>query len=165
MPTRWSYESLVFAQAKLNPLTRRQEKIQSMIYDIVRQKNPTTHQEERLEDLKDTLALLSGLEASTPSKMNRAFGLIDQVIDGAPFDRSKFKKLGTGFTAEQLYEMEQSDYRENRHLNVFFGPVKEYLGLKVGMLWFNVGVLLVSSFALFWTLYLILRNQIRMRIS
>jgi hypothetical protein len=33
------------------------------------------------------------------------------------------------------------------------------------MLWFNVGVLLVSSFALFWTLYLILRNQIRMRIS
>ncbi|MCX6973931.1 MAG: ATP-binding cassette domain-containing protein [Verrucomicrobia bacterium] len=177
MPTRWSYEALVFAQAKLNPLTRRQEKIQSMIYEIVRKKNPTPHQEERLEDLKDTLALLSGLEASTPSKMNRAFGLIDQVIDGAPFDRSKFKKLGTGFTAEQLYvnqkvtdliskaEMEQSDYRENRHLNVFFGPVKEYLGLKVGMLWFNVGVLLVSSFALFWTLYLILRNQIRMRIS
>jgi hypothetical protein len=177
MPTRWSYEALVFAQAKLNPLTRRQEKIQSMIYEIVRKKNPTPHQEERLEDLKDTLALLSGLEASTPSKMNRAFGLIDQVIDGAPFDRSKFKKLGTGFTAEQLYvnqkvtdliskaEMEQSDYRENRHLNVFFGPVKEYLGLKAGILLFNIGVLLVSSLALFWTLYMILRSQIRMRIS
>ncbi|MEI8312524.1 MAG: ATP-binding cassette domain-containing protein, partial [Verrucomicrobiota bacterium] len=29
MPTRWSYEALVFAQAKLNPLTRRQEKIQA----------------------------------------------------------------------------------------------------------------------------------------
>ena len=177
MPTRWSYEALVFAQAKLNPLTRRQEKIQSMIYEIVRKKNPTASQEERLEDLKDTLALLSGLEASTPAKMNRAFVLIDQVIDGASFDRSKFKKLGNGFTAEQLYvnqkvtdliskaEMEQSDYRENRHLNVFFGPVKEYLGFRAGILWFNVGVLLVSSTALFGTLYLILRSQIRMRIS
>ena len=72
--------------------------------------------------------------------------------------------LGTGFTAEQLYvnqkvtdliskaEMEQSDYREDRHLNVFFGPVKEYLGLRAGILWFNVGVL-------------ILRRQIRMRLS
>jgi ABC-type branched-subunit amino acid transport system ATPase component/ABC-type transport system involved in cytochrome c biogenesis permease component len=177
MPTRWSYEALVFAQAKLNPLTRRQETIQAMIYDIVRKKNPTALQEERLEDLKDALALLSGLEASSSKKMNRAFVLIDQVIAGAPFDRSKFKKLGTGFTAEQLYvnqkvtdliskaEMEQSDYREDRHLNVFFGPVKEYLGLRAGILWFNVGVLIFSSLTLFGTLYLILRSQIRMRLS
>jgi hypothetical protein len=177
MPTRWSYEALVFAQAKLNPLTRRQETIQAMIYDIVRKKTPTALQEERLEDLKDALALLSGLEASTPKKMNRAFVLIDQVIAGAPFDRSKFKKLGTGFTAEQLYvnqkvtdliskaEMEQNDYREDRHLNVFFGPVKEYLGLRAGILWFNVGVLIFSSLTLFGTLYLILRSQIRMRLS
>ena len=177
MPTRWSYEALVFAQAKLNPLTRRQETIQAMIYDIVRKKNPTALQEERLEDLKDALALLSGLEASSSKKMNRAFVLIDQVISGDPFDRSKFKKLGTGFTAEQLYvnqkvtdliskaEMEQSDYREDRHLNVFFGPVKEYLGLRAGILWFNVGVLIFSSLTLFGTLYLILRRQIRMRLS
>ena len=61
--------------------------------------------------------------------------------------------------------MEQSDYREDRHLNVFFGPVKEYLGLRAGILWFNVSVLIFSSLALFGTLYLILRRQIRMRLS
>jgi hypothetical protein len=31
MPMRWSYEALVFAQAKLNPLTSRQENIQRQI--------------------------------------------------------------------------------------------------------------------------------------
>ena len=103
--------------------------------------------------------------------------MIDQVIAGAPFDRSKFKKLGTGFTAEQLYvnqkvtdliskaEMEQNDYREDRHLNVFFGPVKEYLGLRAGILWFNVGVLIFSSLTLFGTLYLILRGRAESSLS
>jgi hypothetical protein len=61
--------------------------------------------------------------------------------------------------------MEQSDYRENRHLNVFFGPVKEYLGIKVGILWFNTAVLILSTLTLFISLGVILRGQIRMRVS
>jgi ABC-type multidrug transport system ATPase subunit len=177
MPTRWSYEALVFAQAKLNPLTHRQEKIQAMINEIVRSKKPTREASARLEDLKDTLALLSGLEVSRPEKINRAFRMIDAIIEGAPFEPEKFNKLGIGFTAEQLYvnqkvtdliskaEMEQSDYREDRHINVFFGPVKEYLGIRVGLLWFNVLVLISSTLGLFFALYLILRSQIRMRFA
>jgi hypothetical protein len=94
-----------------------------------------------------------------------------------PFKPSRFTKFGTGLTAEQVYvnqkitdlvskaEMEQSDYRENRHLNVFFGPTKEYFGLKIGILWFNTSVLILSTLTLFAALGVILRKQIRMRVS
>ncbi|MEI6034681.1 MAG: ATP-binding cassette domain-containing protein [Verrucomicrobiae bacterium] len=177
MPTRWSYEALVFAQAKLNPLTRRQETIQSQINRLVGEKKLAPAQEDRLEDLKDTLAVLSGLEASDPATLDAQFDKVDAIISGAPFDRSSFKDVGSGTTAEQLYvnqkvtdliskaEMEQSDYREDRHLNVFFGPVKEYFGLRAGILWFNSIVLVVSTLALFFLLYLILRAQIRHRVA
>jgi ABC-type multidrug transport system ATPase subunit/ABC-type transport system involved in cytochrome c biogenesis permease component len=177
MPTRWSYEALVFAQSKLNPLTSRQEKIQSMINQLARQRNASPEQEERLEDLKDTLALLSGLEAATPGQLRAALRRIDDIIAGEPFKASRFTKFGTGLTAEQVYvnqkitdlvskaEMEQSDYRENRHLNVFFGPTKEYFGLKIGILWFNTTVLILSTLTLFAALGVILRKQIRMRVS
>ena len=177
MPTRWSYEALVFAQSKLNPLTSRQDKIQSMINQLARQRNASPQQEERLEDLKDTLALLSGLEAATPGQLRAALRRIDDIINGEPFKPIRFTKFGTGLTAEQIYvnqkitdlvskaEMEQSDYRENRHLNVFFGPTKEYLGIKIGILWFNTSVLILSTLTLFAALGVILRKQIRMRVS
>lgn len=177
MPTRWSYEALVFAQSKLNPLTRRQERIQAMISDLARKENPTAQDEERLEDLKDTLALLSGLEARDHKNLRTALRRIDEIINGAPLKPARFAKLGTGLTAEQVYvnqkvtdliskaEMEQSDYREKNHLNVFFGPVKEYLGLRGGILWFNAAILLLSTTVLFVLLGAILRFQIRNRPS
>ena len=177
MPTRWSYEALVYAQAKLNPLTARQEKIQSLINEIIRSKKLEPAQADRLDDLKEALAVLSGLEASSTDKINRAFQRIDRVINGEPFNPEKFDNLGSGISAEQLYvnqkvtdlvskaEMEQSDYRESRHLNVFFGPLKEYLGLRAGILWFNTIVLIASTLTLFFILYLVLRSQIRMRFS
>jgi hypothetical protein len=127
--------------------------------------------------LKEALAVLSGLEAASTDQINHAFRHIDKVIDGAPFNPEKFYNLGSGLSAEQLYvnqkvtdlvskaEMEQSDYRENRHLNVFFGPVKEYLGLRAEILWFNIGVLIASTLFMFFVLYLILRSQIRMKLS
>ena len=64
MPMRWSYEALVFAQSKMNPLTRRQENIQRQIDELAALPNPSPAQEERLEDLKDLLAILSGLHAN-----------------------------------------------------------------------------------------------------
>jgi ABC transport system ATP-binding/permease protein len=173
MPTRWSYEALVHAQAKLNPLTRRQEKIQALINGIIKSPDTTPASDERLDDLKDTLALLSGLQAGDARGLNRAFREIDRIIDGAPFDPSILRDAGSGVTAEQLYvnqkvvdlvskaEMEQSDYREKRHLNVFFGPVKEYLGMRFDLLWFNSAILILSTCALLAALHLVLHRQIR----
>jgi hypothetical protein len=142
---------------------------------MVRDKNLTEDQETRLDDLKETLALLSGLESETPAKLDAALRRIDDIINGKPFRRERFEKLGSGHTAEQLYvnqkvtdlvskaEMEQTDYRESRHLNVFFGPIKEYLGIRAGILWVNSAILILSTLALFGVLTLILRAQIRMR--
>ena len=175
MPMRWSYEALVFAQAKLNPLTRRQEIIQKQIDELASIKNPTDTQEDRLEDLKDLLAVVSGLQAKSAADGDRRFRDIDAVIKGAPFNRKKFNSRERGVTAEQLYnnqkvtdliskaEMEQSDYRENRTVNVFFGPIKQYAGLRFGLLWFNSGILIASTLGLFFFLYLILQYQIRNR--
>ena len=130
-----------------------------------------------MDDLKEALAVLSGLEASRPDGIKKALGRIDRVIAGARFDSSRFENFGSGMSAEQLYvnqkvtdlvskaEMEQSDYREDRHLNVFFGPMKEYLGVRAGILWFNTFVLIASTLFLFFVLYLILRSQIRLRHS
>src|SRR5262245_20177712 len=45
MPMRWSYEALVFAQSKMNPLTRRQENIQRQIDELAALPNPSPAQE------------------------------------------------------------------------------------------------------------------------
>ena len=179
MPMRWSYEALVFAQAKLNPLTRRQETIQRQIDELAALAHPSSAEQDRLEDLKDLLAVLSGLQAKTPSALHRKFAEIDAVIKGDRFDRDKFRTRERGVTAEQLYvnqkvtdliskaEMEQSDYRNDlagkRQLNVFFGPVKTYLGFRIGLLWFSSGVLIVSTLGLFAALLLLLNYQMRNR--
>ncbi len=189
MPMRWSYEALVYAQSHMNPLTSRQETIKKQIDRLAALKNPTEAEEERLEDLKDLLAIVSGLQAKNAKQLDRKFADVDTVIHGGPLDRSKFRMTFTNkkegekqaprVTAEQLYvnqkvtdliskaEMEQNDYRNDlhghRHLNVFFGPVKEYFGLRVGIMWFNSGVLVVSTLGLFYCLFLVLNYQIRTR--
>lgn len=190
MPMRWSYEALIYAQAKLNPLTVRQARIQRQINQIAAIKNPTDRELDRLDDLKEALAILSGLEAPTIKDLEHRLGLIDRVINGAPLDRNAI--LGTikgtqqsatpvelskksYVTAEQLYtnqkvidlvskaEMEQADYRNKSHPNVFFGPIKYYWGITFNILAFNIGILLLSTGGIFLILYLILRRQIKIR--
>ena len=176
MPMRWSYEALVYAQAKLNPLTVRQARIQQQINQISAIKNPSERELNRLDDLKEVLAILSGLEAPTTDDLEHRLTLIDRVINGATLDRASIvSRIGGSVTAEQLYtnqkiidlvskaEMEQADYRDMRHPNVFFGPVKYYWGVTFNIIAFNIGVLLLSTGGIFWMLYLILRRQIKIR--
>lgn len=172
-PMRWSYEAIIFAQAKLNPLTSRQQRIQLLIRSLVTKKKLSEKEEERLDDLKELLAILSGLEAATPEEIDQQMKQVDQVLAGAPLNRDLLTSPSSDVSAEQLYinqkvvdlvskaEMEQSDYREARHLNVFFGPKKEYFGVRSGLLGFNAGVLISSSTLLMFLLYMILRLQLR----
>jgi len=179
MPMRWSYEALIYAQAKLNPLTRRQEIIQRQIAALAKNKNPTEADEERLDTLKELLALVSGLQGDSPKDVDAKFAEIDRVIAGAPYDPERLRAVSGPVSAEQLYvnqkvtdlvskaEMEQLDYRldasRNKHLNVFFGPRKEYFGVRASVLTFNVGVLVFFTLAGFFALYYILRLQIQTR--
>jgi ABC-type multidrug transport system ATPase subunit len=175
---RWSYEELVVAQAKLNPLTRRQERAQREIDRIVAQHRQDAAESKRLDDLKETLAVLSGLEAKSAGELDRYLRLIDQVLDRKrPFNRSLFKDAVGAITAEQLYvnqkvsdlisnaEMEQSDYRRGARPNVFFGAEKRYLGMKVNVFVWNTVVLIGSTLGLLGLLHWILRRQLEVRSS
>src|SRR4051794_36261024 len=96
---RWSYEELVVAQAKLNPLTRRQEKVNNEIRRLApNAKTPETSA--RLNDLKELLAILSGLEAKTAKDVDRYLALVDEMVSGKrPFDRTRFKNASGPVTA------------------------------------------------------------------
>ena len=173
---RWSYEELVVAQAKLNPLTRRQDRAQAEIDGIVSKPETTPEQTKRLNDLKETLAVLSGLEAKTSDELDRLLGQIDQVLDRKrPFDRVLFRDANGPVTAETLYqnqkvsdlvsnaEMEQNDYRRGGKPNVFFGQDKRYAGLKINLFVFNTIVLIVSTLGLLGLLHWILRRDLEVR--
>jgi hypothetical protein len=62
-------------------------------------------------------------------------------------------------------EMEQTDYRESRFLNVFFGPEKRYFGVQASVLTFNSWVLILTSLAMLQALYFVLRHQLNNRIA
>jgi hypothetical protein len=175
---RWSYEEMVVAQAKLNPLTLRQERTQDEIDSLIARKEQSPEATKRLDELKETLAVLSGLEAKTADDLDRYLGVIDQVLKRKrPFDREAFKDAVGPVTAEQIYvnqkvsdlisnaEMEQSDYRRGGKLNVFFGEEKRYLGMKVNVFIFNTLVLIASTLGLLGVLHWILRRQLEVRRS
>ena len=175
---RWSYEEMVVAQAKLNPLTRRQERAQREIDRIVAKHRHDPAESKRLDDLKEALAVLSGLEAKASPELDHYLHLIDQVLDGKrPFDRAQFKDAVGSVTAEQLYvnqkisdlisnaEMEQNDYRRGGKPNVFFGAEKRYLGVNVNVFVFNTLVLIGSTLGLLGLLHWILRRQLQVRRS
>jgi ABC-type multidrug transport system ATPase subunit len=173
---RWSYEEMVLAQAKLNPLTSRQDRTQREIDRIVARHRQDPAESKRLEELKEILALLSGLEASSVSGLDHYLGLVDQVLDRKrPFDRALFKGAIGPITAEQIYvnqkisdlisnaEMEQSDYRRGNRPNVFFAADKHYFRIKIGAFVFNTAVLIVSTLGLLALLHWILRKQLEVR--
>ena len=175
---RWSYEEMIVAQAKLNPLTSRQDRTQREIDRIVAEHRQDPAENKRLEELKETLALLSGLEANSVSELDHYLTMVDQILDRKrPFDRALFNNANGPVTAEQIYvnqkvsdlisnaEMEQSDYRRGNRPNVFFGAQKNYFGVKIGVFIFNTFVLIASTLGLLALLHWILRRQLEVRRS
>jgi hypothetical protein len=159
-------------------LTKRQDNAQRQIDANVASHSQDPAQAKRLEDLKEALAVLSGLEAKSPRDLDRYLGQIDQVLDhGKPFNRAAFKDAVGDVTAEQLYlnqkvsdlisnaEMDQTDYRRGDRPNVFFGAQKTYLGVKVNVFVWNTFVLIGSSIVLLGLLHWILRRQLQVRRS
>src|SRR5438552_3291533 len=176
IPMRWSYEEMIVAQSKLNPLTSRQERSQREIDSIVAKHRQDLAEGKRLDELKEVLAFLSGLEAKSPDQLDHYLKQVDQVLDRKrSFDSAAFKNAKGAITAEQVYvnqkvsdlisnaEMEQSDYRRGSRPNVFFGAEKRYLGVKISVFVFNTIVLIGSTFGLLGLLYWILRRQLEVR--
>jgi hypothetical protein len=172
IPMRWSYEALVVAQGKLNPLTSRQDKIQAQIDALVQLDQRTPAQDDRLEDLKDTLAYLSGLESGTVKDIEDRLRKVDRIIRGAPLDPAAVRSHHGAFTAERLYvnqkitdlvskaETDQADYRRTYPVNVFFGPVKNIGSFQCSVLLFNSVILIGFTAGCLGLLHISLRRQL-----
>src|SRR5262249_54130192 len=92
IPMRWSYEEMIVAQSKLNPLTSRQERSQREIDSIVAKHRQDPAEGKRLDELKEVLAFLSGLEAKSPDELDHYLKQVDQVLDRKrSFDSAAFK--------------------------------------------------------------------------
>ncbi|MBV9488282.1 MAG: ATP-binding cassette domain-containing protein [Verrucomicrobia bacterium] len=172
IPMRWSYEALVDAQAKLNPFTRRQDLLTTQIEHLARQPQLDQKQQDHLEDLKEALAILSGLGGRDVTEVNRRIAEIDRVSNGQPLDESKFDRQNNQVTAEQLYQnrkitdmltdaqMKQRDYTTGPK-NVFFGPEKYFLGGVFNIFWFNSMV--INGFTLSFLLLLLVSLHWQLR--
>jgi hypothetical protein len=174
MPMRWSYEAIVVAQAKLNPLTSRQDRAQRAIDRLVAIPNRSPEQAARLDDLKDTLALLSGIEAGDANEVDRRLNRVDRVLAGAPIETQSLKtKHDEVVSAERLYvnqkisdlvskaETEQADYRRAKPINVFFGPEKHLGRARISVLFVNTVVLAIFSLGTLGLLHSSLRRQLQ----
>jgi hypothetical protein len=178
--THYSYEALVVAQAKLNPLASRQRVLQEMTEALAAKPDLTENDEERLDDLKMTLAQLSGLEAGTAREIDRRLSRIDEIIEGSQPTKGDFKTKIYGVTASQLYEnqkiadlvskaeTEQNDYRRTTKINTFFSPEKHhfYFGKQTGgwtmsVYFRNSMILLLSSAIMLVALWLVLKRQLQ----
>jgi hypothetical protein len=169
---RWSYEAMVVAQAKLNPFTRRQDILTEKIEQLAKNKDLTAAESDRLDDLKETLAILSGLAGDNPGQVNQKMHEIDKVIAGAPLDRKRFESGGDQVTAEQLFQnqkitdmltdaqMKQKDYTSEAR-NVFFGPEKNYFHQKLNIFVFNSSI--INGFTLLFLLCLLLSLHRQLR--
>ena len=178
--THYSYEALVVAQAKLNPLAIRQQRLQQAIEVIAAKPERTDAEDDRLDDLKDTLAQLSGLESDTAREVDKRLGRVDKIIGGRKPSMFDFRARPLGVTADQLYsnqkiadmvakaETEQNDYRRNYFINPFFSPEKHHFmfnsakgGLTMGIYFRNAAILILSSAVLLLILWQVLRIQLK----
>ena len=176
IPMRWSYEALVVAQGKLNPLTSRQDQIQALIDKLVAIDQRTPAQDDRLDDLKDTLAYLSGLESNSVKDIEDRLRKVDQIIRGAPLDPAAIRSHRGPFTADRLFvnqkitdlvskaETDQADYRRTEPVNVFFGPVKHIGSVDCSVLLFNTVVLLGFTGICLGLVHASLRRQLGMKV-
>jgi ABC transport system ATP-binding/permease protein len=172
IPMRWSYEAMVVAQAKLNPFTRRQDILTGKIEGLAKEKDLTAADSDRLDDLKETLAILSGLAGDNAGQVNHKLHEIDKIIGGAQLDRKIFDSGGDQVTGEQLFQnqkitdmltdaqMKQKDYTSESR-NVFFGPEKNFFGQKLNIFVFNSFI--INGFTLLFLLCLLLSLHRQLR--
>jgi ABC-type multidrug transport system ATPase subunit len=172
IPMRWSYEAMVVGQAKLNAFTRRQDRLTAEIERLARKKHLTEDEATRLDDLKETLAILSGLGGSTPGQVATRLAEVDKILNGAPLNKEVFSRKENRVSAEQLFQnrkitdmltdaqMKQKDYTTKAR-NVFFGPEKHYFGHAISVFVFNS--LVINGFSAFFLLLLLwsLNRQLR----
>jgi len=140
MPLRWSYESTIISQAKLNPLTSTQELLEARIQEIIAPGVKHVMSEAQRNDLdltKQALALVSGLQDDRSENVARKLAAIKSGIASGKLTPDLVEGTNRrGVSAEEIFvnrkvldlvtkaEMEREDYRRKSSPNVFFGTLK-----------------------------------------
>lgn len=191
MPLRWSYESVIISQAKLNPLTRAQEMLEDRIQTLInlpRDIPMTEKQRSELDLTKQALAVVSGLQDSDADTVVRRLDEIREGIKHGSLALETLEGKGRkGVSAEEIFvnrkvldlvtkaEMEREDYRRKASPNVFFGTYKTLWSwkepqpdgtitdksFKVRTLWINFAVMLLMFVVTVGSLNFTLRRQLR----
>src|SRR4029077_2650337 len=89
---------------KLNPFTRRQDLLSAKIDALARAPKLTSGEEDKLEDLKEALAILSGLGGKDSGEIDHRLHQIDQVLAGKSLDEKNFNRRDNVVAAEQLFQ-------------------------------------------------------------
>jgi hypothetical protein len=130
---------------------------------------------EPLDNLKETLSAISGLESETAGDIDRRLRRADQVIANPMLSPRRIPSTRRGVTADRLYvnqkiadlvaksEMEQADYREQAPINVFFGRTRRLGNADVSVFAFNGAILAGFILALLGLLHGVLLRQLRTR--
>jgi hypothetical protein len=142
MPLRWSYESTIISQAKLNPLSVAQSQLEDRIQEFANLPRhiPLTEKQRKDMDLaKQALAVVSGLSGEDANVVGDRLALIRKGLQSGRLDPSLLEaRSKKGVSADEIYvnqkvldlvnkaEMEREDYRRKESPNVFFGTVKTY---------------------------------------
>ena len=173
--THYSYEALIVAQAQLNPLTKRQNRIQTEIDQLldIKEKDRSKEQNSRLNLLGETLATLSGLNGSSRRDVERKLTAIDQIIHGRTTTLPEIDPRNARTNAQKLFtnnkvgdmvakaEADQRDYRKSKPINVFFSPRKYIANFGMNVLAWNSLVLTSSSAVILALVSLIVSRQMR----
>ena len=171
--THYSYEALIVAQAKLNPLTKRQDALQQEIERLAKKRSRRPEEDQRFSDLKDALSIASGLTSGSGRDLDRRLQCVDKILAGKSLAASGLNSGENRLSAQRRYtnqkvadlvakaETEQSDYRRDKPINVFFSPNKFVFGIQVSVFVWNTLVLVFSSLLLLAVLWAILDRQLQ----
>lgn len=177
MPLRWSYEGVIIAQSKLNPLTRNQDFLDERIQSLLPPPGTSMSDRQRheLELTKQSLAVVSGLYAENPREISKRLGSIREAVLSGDIENQSFDSMlqqNEGISAEEIYvnrkvldlvtkaEMEREDYRRKASPNVFFGTRKTYFDTKYNTLWINSVVILFTLVLIVGAVEISLRRQL-----
>ena len=159
MPLRWSYEGLVIAQGKYNPLALVLQTIGEKEETLAMKEMLTDEEEDELQSLKEARTILLQLEARHGRKMAREVRRIHRGLLNGRFDTERYRRASTEpytnvkevFRNKKIHDlmdrsaMELEDYRRdpNQKLNLFFGLKKTFLGKEFPTLYLNMVVMVL----------------------
>ena len=161
MPLRWSYESIIIEHAENNPASKLTNFIEDEIKgfsEIPLEQKLTDEQTDRLYQLKQALAVIHGLEGTSPGDVERQLSAIEENLAAGTFDPEPFYQPEESdeetFSANDLFlngkvqdlfnraEVERQDYRRvGNPPNVFFGQERRFrFPMTTEKPWFEINV-------------------------